>query len=89
MEAVLVYGLIVNVYGLFIMGIDKRKARVGAYRISERHLWSAAVLGGALGSMAGMYLFRHKTKHIQFKVGLPVLAILQAAGYSYLLGTVG
>ena len=89
MEPVLVYYLIINLYGLSIMGIDKRKARMGAYRISERHLWTAAFLGGAFGSTIGMYLFRHKTKHIAFKAGLPALAIVQAAGYSYLFGAFG
>lgn len=72
-----VYLVIVNIVGFFIMGIDKQKARKGAYRISEDKLWSIAIIGGAIGSTVAMYFFRHKTKHPHFKLGFPLLAFLQ------------
>lgn len=61
------------------MGIDKRRAKNGGWRVRERSLWLAALLGGALGSFLGMRIFRHKTKHIQFKIGFPLLAALDVA----------
>ncbi|MCL6573442.1 MAG: DUF1294 domain-containing protein [Bacillus sp. (in: Bacteria)] len=66
--------LIMNIVGLFIMGVDKKRAIKHQYRISERSLWLVALFGGALGATAGMRLYRHKTKHISFKIGFPVLA---------------
>ena len=62
-----------------LMGIDKGRAKRGAWRISEKTLLCAAALFGAPGAMAGMYTFRHKTKHIRFRVGLPVMAAIQLA----------
>jgi len=69
----------VNLIGFFSMAIDKRRARKGAWRISEKRLFLWAVLGGSLGSMAGLLLFRHKTKHLRFTLGLPLIFLLQAA----------
>ncbi|MEH6941561.1 DUF1294 domain-containing protein [Bacillus sp. JJ722] len=76
MEFVLYYFCVINILGLTIMGIDKRKARQGKYRISEATLWGVAIIGGAVGAAIGMFLFRHKTKHMNFKIGLPILALL-------------
>jgi len=58
------------------MGIDKRKAKKGQWRISEKTIWILAFLGGACGGLVGMYIFRHKTKHPLFVYGLPILALL-------------
>ncbi len=65
---------------VFIMyGIDKAKAKRGSRRVSEKTLlWSAAAMG-AVGALAGMYAFRHKTKHAKFTVGVPALLILNIA----------
>ncbi|CAH0244098.1 hypothetical protein SRABI80_02823 [Peribacillus frigoritolerans] len=71
------YMIITNIIGFALMGIDKRKARNGEYRISEKTLWFWAVIGGGTGSFLGMKQFRHKTKHAAFKWGLPILMILQ------------
>ncbi|WP_244094293.1 DUF1294 domain-containing protein [Jeotgalibacillus salarius] len=80
MESVLtLYYFILSVVGFISMKIDKKRARNDEYRISEKTLWVIALLGGALGSWAGMNVFRHKTKHLTFRVGMPVLVILHSA----------
>jgi uncharacterized membrane protein YsdA (DUF1294 family) len=66
--------LMMNLIGLFIMGADKKRAQKHQYRISERSLWMVAIFGGAVGTTAGMQLYRHKTKHTSFKIGFPFLA---------------
>ena len=71
--------LVMSLLAFCLMGIDKSRAKRGAWRISEKTLLCAAALFGAPGAMAGMYTFRHKTKHIRFKVGLPVMAAIQLA----------
>ena len=65
----------------FTMALDKRRAEKGQYRIPERRLFLLAFLGGAIGGFFGMRAFRHKTKHIKFVLGFPVLAVLQAAAW--------
>ncbi len=72
-----IYLLLINVAGLLFMLADKRKAIRGAWRISETTLMTVAALGGSLGSLMGMYLFRHKTRHPKFSIGLPVLFVIQ------------
>jgi uncharacterized membrane protein YsdA (DUF1294 family) len=66
-----------NIAGLFAMGIDKSKAKKRAWRIPERTLFLISLLGGSVGTWLGMYLFRHKTKHWYFVVGMPAILILQ------------
>lgn len=75
----LCYLMIMNIIGLAVMGIDKSKARRHAWRISEKGLFLVSLLGGSIGTWAGMYLFRHKTKHWYFVVGMPAILILQIA----------
>ena len=60
-----------------LMGIDKFKAKTGRWRVRERTLFLLAALGGALGGIVGMLLFRHKTKHRSFSIGFPVLLLIQ------------
>ena len=62
-----------------LMGIDKWKARHDSRRIPEKTLFLSAILGGSVGSLAGMYLFRHKTKHLSFTVGMPLILAVQVA----------
>ncbi|CRK84366.1 DUF1294 domain-containing protein [Neobacillus massiliamazoniensis] len=69
--------LIMNIIGLMIMGIDKNRAIKHKYRIRERTLWLVAIFGGAIGTTIGMQVYRHKTKHLSFKIGFPLLAILE------------
>ncbi|WP_409302088.1 DUF1294 domain-containing protein [Peribacillus sp. SCS-155] len=70
-----VYCIVINAAAFIAMGTDKRKAQQGRFRISERTLWLLAIFGGAAGGTAGMKVFRHKTKHLNFKIGLPFLAV--------------
>lgn len=78
--------VIMNIAGLLIMWVDKKRAQKHEYRISERTLWLVALLGGAAGTTAGMQLFRHKTKHLSFKIGFPVLAIIEIVLFIKALG---
>lgn len=61
------------------MGIDKYKAKKRAFRIPEATLFIVAFIGGSIGSIAGMYTFRHKTRHRRFVYGLPLILLLQLA----------
>ena len=72
------YLAIINALGFLLMLIDKQKAKKNAWRIPERVLMAVAAVGGSLGCLCGMYLFRHKTRHIKFSVGLPILFAVQA-----------
>lgn len=74
----LAYLFIINLIGFVIMGIDKKKAIRGAYRIPEATLFIIALLGGSIGSVLGMYTFHHKTKHWYFVVGMPAIFIVEA-----------
>ena len=71
------YLVLINAAALALMLADKQKARRGAWRIPEATLMGIALLGGSIGAIAGMYLFRHKTKHPKFFIGLPLILIVQ------------
>ncbi len=73
MDIFLIYLLIINAASLLLMLIDKHRAIKNAWRIPEATLLGMAAIGGSLGAMAGMRLFRHKTLHLKFSVGLPVM----------------
>ena len=73
------YVVIVNLIGFALMGIDKHKAIKHAFRIPEATLFTIALIGGSIGSIAGMYVFRHKTRHWYFVYGMPAILILQIA----------
>lgn len=75
----LIYYLISSLVGFISMKVDKKRARNDEYRISEKTLWLIALAGGALGSWAGMNVFRHKTKHMTFRIGMPIIVILHSA----------
>jgi uncharacterized membrane protein YsdA (DUF1294 family) len=66
-----------NIIGLLVMGVDKAKAKKHAWRIPEKTLFLVSVLGGSVGTWAGMYLFRHKTKHWYFVIGMPAILVVQ------------
>lgn len=63
--------------GLLSMYLDKYFSKNNMYRISEKSLFFIAILGGSIGSIIGMYQFRHKTKHKQFTIGLPIILFIQ------------
>ena len=73
----IIYLIIINIIGFLIMWIDKRKAIKGNWRIPEKTLFIITALGGGIGTIAGMYTFRHKTKKWKFTIGLPVILILE------------
>ena len=77
MKLLLVYLFLINAAGFLLMLADKYKARKNLWRIPEAVLMGAALLGGSLGSLAGMYLVRHKTKHLKFTLGIPVILAVQ------------
>ena len=72
----MIYLIIINVLAFVMYGIDKRKAVKGRWRISEAALLTVAALGGSLGSLLAMELFRHKTKHKKFTIGVRLLLVL-------------
>ena len=67
------YLLIINALGFLLMLVDKWKARKNRWRVRESTLLLIAALGGSVGSLAGMYLFRHKTQHLKFTLGIPLI----------------
>lgn len=73
MRELYIYLAIVNVVAFVLYGLDKYKAKTGAWRIPEKTLLGIAVIGGSVGALAGMNFFRHKTKHWYFKYGLPAI----------------
>ena len=77
MKYILAYLLIVNAAAFLLMLIDKIKAKKNLWRIKESTLMLSAAIGGSIGALAGMYTFRHKTKHPKFTVGIPVILVLQ------------
>lgn len=79
------YLVLMNLAGFAMMGIDKKRAVRGAWRISEASLFGTALLGGALGCTLGMHLFRHKTRHWYFRYGMPAIFAAQALLASWLL----
>ncbi len=74
---IVIYFITINLIGFFIMWLDKRKAKKGAWRIPEKTLFIITALGGGIGTIAGMYTFHHKTQKIQFVIGFPLITILE------------
>ena len=76
--------LFINVVTFLVYGIDKWKAKQGSWRISEATLLILAVIGGSIGALLGMKVWRHKTMHKKFKYGLPLILIIQIILIGYL-----
>lgn len=85
MKLFAIYLVVMNVLGVAVMWSDKRRARLHRWRIPEKVLFGVSLLGGNAGTWAGMYLFRHKTKHWYFVVGMPLILVCQAALAIYLV----
>lgn len=80
---IIIYFLIINLIGFLVMYIDKQKAKKGKWRIPEKTLFIITGLGGGIGTMAGMYAFRHKTQKIAFVIGFPLITILEIIAIIY------
>ena len=76
-DIIILYAVAVNVISFIMMGVDKRKAIKRAFRIPESTLFILAIIGGSIGSIPGMHLFHHKTRHWYFLYGMPVILALQ------------
>lgn len=73
----IIYFVIINIVGFALMGIDKRKAIKRTFRIPEATLFIVALIGGSIGSILGMQVFRHKTRHWYFAFGMPAILVVQ------------
>lgn len=82
-QNILLYLLVINIFGFFIMWLDKRKAKKGSWRIPEKTLFIVTALGGGIGTIAGMYTFRHKTQKLNFVIGFPFITILEIIAIVY------
>ena len=85
MKLLLVYLLIINAAAFALMLVDKWKAKKNRWRIPEATLMGAAALGGSIGALAGMYLVRHKTQHLKFTLGIPVILAVQIVLATWIL----
>ena len=79
------YFIIMNLFGFALMGIDKYRAKKRSFRIPEATLFIVAIIGGSIGSIIGMYAFRHKTRHWYFVYGMPFILLLQIIFFIFLL----
>ena len=82
-QNIVIYFIVINLFGFFIMWLDKRKAKKGAWRIPEKTLFIITAIGGGIGTTAGMFVFHHKTQKIQFLVGFPFITILEIVTILY------
>ena len=71
------YIVLVNLTAFVLYGVDKQKAKKHLWRIPEATLIGVALLGGSVGALTGMRVFHHKTRHIKFYVGIPVILVVQ------------
>lgn len=83
--AILIWFVFINVVAYIVMSDDKRRARQRKERIPEKTLFLLAAIGGALGVLLAMNTKRHKTKHASFRIGIPMLLLLNAILYGYFL----
>ncbi|MFF2911998.1 DUF1294 domain-containing protein [Paenibacillus sp. NPDC057934] len=84
-KLVMLWFVVINLIGYVVMSEDKNKARKRRDRVPEKTLFLLAAMGGALGVLIAMYRKRHKTRHLSFRIGIPLLLLLNALLYSYFL----
>ncbi|MEN8075533.1 DUF1294 domain-containing protein [Clostridioides difficile] len=77
MKFIILYIIILNLTLFILMGIDKRRAKLNKWRISEKSLFLFSLFGGSIGGIIGIYTFKHKTRHLKFTFGFPIILILQ------------
>lgn len=82
-QNMIIYFATINIIGFLIMLIDKKKAERGKWRIPEKTIFIVTALGGGIGTIAGMYVFHHKTRKLKFTIGLPVITIAEFVGILY------
>jgi len=85
MKELTIYFVFINVLTFLLYGIDKWKARRGKWRIPEETLIWLAIVGGSIGALLGMYLFRHKTRHKKFTLGIPAIFLIQMGLFYYFI----
>ena len=76
-KVLLIYLLVMNVVSFLMMWYDKHEAQTNQWRVSEKALFAFALFGGSIGGIAGMQIFRHKTKKLKFTVGMPTILIVE------------
>ena len=84
-QNIIIYLIIINIIGFLVMYIDKQKAKKGKWRIPEKTIFIITVLGGGIGTTAGMYTFRHKTQKIAFVIGFPFITTLEIITIIYFI----
>ena len=82
-QIAVIYLIVINILGFLVMELDKHKAKMAERRIPENTLFMFTILGGGIGTIAGMYVFHHKTKKMKFKVGMPLILILEILIFVY------
>ncbi|ETI88666.1 DUF1294 domain-containing protein [Clostridium butyricum] len=84
-KIIFLYLIVINICGFLIMFIDKNRAVHKEWRIPEKTLMFLSLIGGSIGMFAGMHIFRHKTKHIKFTLGVPFIFIIELITAVYLI----
>ncbi|OMD34916.1 DUF1294 domain-containing protein [Paenibacillus odorifer] len=84
-KVIMLWFVVINIIGYVVMSEDKIKARKRRERVPEKTLFLLAAMGGALGVLIAMYRKRHKTRHMSFRIGIPLLLLLNIFLYSYFL----
>ena len=84
-QNIIIYLIIINIIGFIIMGIDKKRAKMMEWRIPEKTIFLITLFGGGIGTIAGMYTFRHKTKKKYFTIGLPAILIVETISAIYFI----
>lgn len=85
MQVLIPYLIIINAISFILMLVDKYKAKKNLWRIPEATLMGFAAAGGSVGALAGMYLVRHKTKHLKFTVGIPIFLFIHILILTWLI----
>lgn len=84
-ESIYAYIIVVNIFTVILMRIDKQKAIKNQFRIPERTFFLLSILGGAIGTYIGMKAYRHKTQHAKFTIGIPILIIWNLVAFIYVV----
>ena len=83
MKFIFIYIIFINLFLFTLLGIDKKRAKLHKWRISEKTLMCLAILGGSLGGILGIYTFKHKTKHLKFTLGYTIILLIQLLSLFY------